>query len=206
MRTATLIVPVLASLLAGCSGPSVWQQGYVRDERAAVAPLPDSAPVRVREVPWERMGGTLRDLEQRVAASDRPPAEWSPQQQLDAKATLLRGLQVTADPASVEVVGRSEFRTTDTVVPLGADRASLERFARSIGATDAVFAARSLGRADKIVDRPVTSTGYVSVWGSSRRDRDRWWDDSYSHSSTTWVPVKVTAEETGFVVFFLRVP
>jgi len=193
-------------LLVGCSGPSVWEQGFIPDDARTAVALSTSAPVRIREVPWDRMSAALRELDQRLAASDRPPSEWSAQQRLDAKAVLLRSLQVSADPAAVDVVGRSDFRTTDSIVPLGADRDSLERFARGIGATDAVFAARSLGKADKIVDRPVTSTGYVSVWGSSRRDRDRWWDDSYSHSSTTWVPVRISAEETGFVVFFLQTP
>lgn len=183
----------------------MWEQGYVPDDSAVTVVDAGAGPVRVREVPWERMGAGLRELDQRLAASDRPPSEWSAEQRMDAKATLLRTLQVSTDPSAVEVVGRSDFRTTDSVVPLGADRESLERFARRVGATDAVFASRSLGRADKIVDRPVTSTGYVSVWGSSRRGRDRWWDDSYSQSSTTWVPVRVSAEETGFVVFFLRV-
>lgn len=191
--------------MSGCAGPSVWEQGYVPDDSGMKVVNAGAGPVRVREVPWERMGAGLRELDQRLAASDRPPSEWSAQQRSEAKATLLRTLQVSADPSAVEVVGRSDFRTTDSVVPLGADRESLERFARRVGATDAVFASRSLGRADKIVDRPVTSTGYVSVWGSSRRGRDRWWDDSYSQSSTTWVPVRVSAEETGFVVFFLRV-
>jgi hypothetical protein len=202
-RTAATIAAALAlAVSGGCAGPSVWQQGFVPE---APGPARDqAAPVVVRSVPWERMSATLDDLQRRVAASDVPPDEWPPDERERAEADLLRGLQVSAEPSRVSVVGRSAFRTTDPLVPEGADRATLERFARTVGATHAVYSSRSRGQADKIVDRPVTSWGTVSVWGD--RDRSgRWRDESYTHSSTTWVPVTIKAEQAEFVAFFLRI-
>ncbi len=209
MRTWTCAVGVALiaglPLVGGCSGPSAWEQAFVPSMEAAVtAPAPGAAPVRVRGVPWERMQQTLADLRAQAAASDVHPDDWSPDQKRVAKEKLLRGMQFGIEPDRVDVLGRSEFRTTETIIPDGADRAGLEAFARKIGATDVVWAGRVLGKTEKVVDRPVTSYGHGTFWGSYR-DRDQWWSDSYSESRTTWVPVRVPADETGFVAFFLVV-
>lgn len=202
IQHATAAVLAAGLLLGGCSGPSVWEQTYVRDT-ATVAPLDKTAPVRVRSIPWERMQATLTDMQGMVAASNVHPEDWSAAQKDAAKIKLLQGLQVSVAPERMTILGKSEFRTTETILPDGADRESLENFARKVGATDVVWSNRILGRTEKVIEKPVTSYSTGTFWG--RRDRrSRWWDDSYSQSSTTWVPMRVPADDTGFVAFFLR--
>lgn len=211
-RSITRVLPAaLAPALAltafvagGCSGPTVWEQSFARSPDALPAPaLPAEAPVAVRGLPWERMQGALADLDREYAAGDVPPGEWPAERRAAVKERLLRALQVTAPPGSVDVVGRCEFRTTDTIRPDAGDAGVLERFARSVGADSVVWSSRVLGRTEKIVDRPVTTLGTTTYWGP-RRGPDRWWSDSWTENTTTWVPVRVPADETGFVAFFLR--
>lgn len=203
-RVAGVVLSVCAAAaVAGCSGPSAWEQAFVPDRGAqVVAQMTQGAPVRIRGVPWERMQATLAEAQREAAASNTHPDDWTPAQKLAAKDKLLKGLQFGADPDRVEIIGRSEFRTTETIIPDGADRRGLEEFARKVGATDVVWASRILGKTEKVVDRPVTSYGHGSFWGSYR-DHDQWWSDGYSDTRTTWVPVRVPADETGFVAFFL---
>ena len=193
-----------ALLLGGCAGRSVWEQTFVSaPDATATAALNERAAVRSRSIPWDRMQRTLTDLERDAAASDVHPEDWTAQQKRDARMKLLRGLQFGGDPARTEVLGRCEFRTTETLRPDGDDRAALEAFARKVGATDVVWSNKILGKTEKIENRPVTSSSTGNFWGS-HRDRDRWWDDNYSQTTTTWVPMRVPADDTGFVAYFLR--
>jgi hypothetical protein len=172
---------------------------------AAGAVLAEAAPVRIRKVPWDRMQQTLSDLERDATTSDVRPENWSPAQKADAKVRLLRALQFEGAPEQTTVLGRSEFRTTETILPEGPDRGSLEAFARKVGATDVMWSSRILGRTEKVVEQPVTSFNNGSFWGGgSRRHRDRWWSSSYTETQTSWVPMRVPADDTGFVAFFLR--
>lgn len=190
-------------LLSACSSPSVWEQTFTPAPETATVSLADGQPVRVRNITWERMQGTLVELDQAATASDVHPENWSPAQKLDAKACLLRGLQFDGPAENTRVLGRCEFRTTETLQPGGADRARLEAFARRIGATDVVWSGRVLGKTEKIVEHPVTNFSTGSFWGS-RGSRGRWWDDNYTENSTTWVPMRVPADDTAFVAYFLR--
>lgn len=198
------LVAMACLIASGCSGPSAWEQAFVpgSDSAMVAGPRDKASPVRLRGIPWDRMQGTLAELRADAGASNTHPDDWSAAQKLAAKDKLLRGLQFGVDADRVEIVGRSEFRTTETIIPDGSDRRGLEEFARKIGATDVVWASRVLGKTEKVVDRPVTSYGHGTFWGSYR-DRDQWWSDGYSDSRTTWVPVRVPADETGFVAFFL---
>jgi hypothetical protein len=189
----------------GCSGPSVWEQTFVAVPEGAGPALAEATPVRIRKVPWDRMSQILADIEHDATATDVRPENWSPQQKAEAKGRLLRSLQFELPPEATTVLGRSEFRTTETILPEGPDRASLERFARKVGATEVMWSSRILGRTEKIVEQPVTSFSNGSFWGGGRRrDRDRWWSNSYSETQTSWVPIRVPADDTGFVAFFLR--
>lgn len=196
----------LVLAMAGCSGPTVWERAFEPCEGASLAPAAEGAPVRVREVPWDRIHDALRDLEADVAASDIPPEEWPPERRAGAQARLLRALQVTADPASVEVLGVSEFRTTDPLRPGGAGAEELRAFARQIGADEVVWASRYLGKAQRIEDRPVSTYTTGTDWFFGRRGRGRWGSGSgfYSESTTSWVPVAVEADEHAYTAFFLR--
>jgi hypothetical protein len=200
-RVAVAGVVLLAA--GGCASPSVWERSF-DGPTAALKKAPESAAAaRIREVPWTRMQETLGDLREQVAKSDIHPDEWTPEQRAEAKARLLRGLQISADPARVEVLGRSEFRTTEAVKP---SDASLQDFARRLGATTVVYATTSLGKADTIVDKPVTTT-YNDSWGGAGGGRERggrYRDPIFSGTSTSWVPVVVQTEERGFVAFYLK--
>jgi hypothetical protein len=204
LRKVLRVLPSLPlALLGACSSPSVWEQTYTPAPDSAVAALAESQPVRVREISWERMQSTLVELDQAASASDVHPENWSDQQKLEARTKLLRGLQFDGPPEHTRVLGRCEFRTTETIQPGGPDRKVLEAFARKEGATDVVWAARVLGRTEKVVEHPVTSFSTGTFWGG-RGSRGRWWDNSYTENSTTWVPMRVPADDTGFIAYFLR--
>lgn len=192
-----------AACLAGCSGPSVWEQTFVRAPDGSGMPLVHASPVRVRSIPWDRMQATLADLERDASAGDVHPEDWSAAQKQAAKAKLLRGVQYGGDAASAQVLGRSEFRTTETIRPDSTDREAIEAFARKVGATDVIWSSKILGKTEKIEDRAVTSTTSGNFWGG-HRDRNRWWDDNYTQSQTTWTPIRVPADDTGFVAYFIR--
>jgi hypothetical protein len=183
---------VVMACAAGCA--TQWERGY-KPTGPTAAPLPAGTPVRLREVPFERVQETLRTLTEEAAKSDTHPEDWPQERKDAAKATLLRGLQVTEDPSRVRVLGRSDFSTTDHVRP---DDGTLEQFARKVGATTVVWASMYRGRTDTIVDQPVTQWRTATVAGP----RGRLW--TYNESSTIWVPVSVSADEFAFVAFFLR--
>ena len=192
----------LAALAAmtGCAGPSLWERHFVASmpgvQVSKEAPSKSAPPARVRRVPWERLQSTLQDLEQEAAASDAPIDEWAPEKRADADARLLRGLQVTAAPATVDVLGFSEFRTTQFGQP---DEAELQTTARRVGADTVVWASEYLGKTDAVVERPVTtSTTWTNWYSRGRRTR------TYTDTSTTFVPVRIQADQFAFVAFFLR--
>ena len=111
------------------------------------------------------------------------------------RAKLLRGLQVTEDPATVQILGRSEFQTTDPVRP---DDGSLAAFARKIGATTVVWTSKYRGRRDTVVDEPVTE------WRTGTITTARGRHTTFTESSTVWYPVLMKEDEYAFVAFFLR--
>jgi hypothetical protein len=190
LRT-TLLAAVLA-ILQGCS-TNPWEREFAGVELATLEG--GQTTVNVREVPWERLQKGLEELHQQAVASDVPESEWPEDRRAQARAHLLRTLQVSQDPAQVTVVGRSEFRTTTTLRP---DRdANLVDLARKVGANEVVWSRRHLGTADTIIQEPVTT--FSSGHGWSRRSRG-----SFSESSTTWVPVVVAADEYAYVAYFLR--
>ncbi len=202
-----VVMIVLGAALggAGGAGPSVWERAFEPCVGAALTPAPKEAPVRVREVAWERVHGALRELDEEAAATDVPPEEWPPERRDRARAALLRALQVTADPAEIEVLGVSEFRTTDPLRPGGAGAEELRRFARQIGADEVVWASRYLGKAQRIEDRPVSAYTTGTDWFFGRRGRwGRGGSGFYSETTTTWVPVAVEADEHAFIAFYLR--
>jgi hypothetical protein len=116
---------------------------------------------------------------------------------LAAKQKLLTALQVTADPAHVEILGRSEFRTTSETNP---NDGELAAFARKLGAETVVWSSNYLGKAQIVRDEPVTEwrTGSWSSGHGTRRYQ------TYTESATIWVPVVVEGDEHAFLVYFLR--
>jgi hypothetical protein len=145
----------------------------------------------------------LRELRDRAAASDAPLDEWPEAERLSMKATLLRALQVTQDPTDVAVLGRSDFRTTETYRPESTDQPDLTGFARSIGATEVIWARGHMGTAETIVREPINTWSYGSEVAWDRR-RGRWRSYPYSEQSTTFVPVRVEAEQFAYIAYYLR--
>ncbi|MDX2148844.1 MAG: hypothetical protein SFZ23_15120 [Planctomycetota bacterium] len=208
---AAAVVGLLA--LASCARVSPWEAALERGvdpaepgvKYAMLSPQEaarNTSPVRVRSVPWERTDATMRALEAKIAASDIHPAEWSPERREDLKRELLRGLQVSEDPARVTILGRSVFRTTDVDA---SSEEELVALARRLDADTVVWSSRSLGSVDRIVQEPVTS--YTSGTNWNRRYGDtRRRSESFSESTTTWIPVRVSMQEVGFIAYFLRTP
>lgn len=192
---AACIAPALV-LVSGCES-SAWQREFVPAARDQAAPA-YSGPVKIREVPWERVQQTLAELHQEWVQSDAPPEEWPQSRKDERKSKLLRGLQVTTEPEQVTVLGRSEFRSTDRIRPRDGELAS---FARQIGATTVVWSSAYMGKADVLRSEPVTEyrSGSFTPWrGESSPSR------TFSETSTVFVPVVLQADERAWVAYFLR--
>lgn len=202
MRTRTLLLALMTLPVAGCSNS--WKSTFVPSPGAesGLAPLTPDAPVRVREVDWERLQTAIGEMRASAAASDVPVSEWSEAEKATMKSTLLRALQVTADPAGVVILGRSDFRTTQTLRPETTDQPELVSFARAIGADEVVWSRGYMGRAQTIINEPVNSWYYgnESYWDSRNR---RWRTRSYSDQSTTFIPVQVEADQYAYIAYFL---
>lgn len=199
--TRPFALAFLVAWLSGCT--SVWRSSFVplaaTPEFAAPSPS-----VEIREVEWDRLQATLRNIRDRHIASSTPLREWPTSERTQMKASLLSALEVTHDPGSVEVLGRSDFRSSHEYQPASADRADLEAFARSIGATDVVWSHRRLGKAHTAVKEPMEawSIGADVTWD---RRRGRWRSFPSSEHSTTFVPVRIDADEFACIVYYLRI-
>ncbi len=193
-----LLAVILAGLPLGGCATSAWEREFVPS--AELAERPGDAPVRVREVPWDRLQQGLRELEAQASQSDAPMSEWSSEKRAEAKARLLRTLQVTDDPAGVTVVGRSDFRTTTQLRPETSGQEELIKLAHKVGASEVVWSRRLLGKADTIVQEPVTtfSSAFGRSWGRRR------YGGGFSDTTTSWVPVRVQADEYAYVAYFLK--
>ena len=202
-HSRALIAALLASTtfiaLSGCSTSTVWENEFRRGE-ATASPLSQNSSVRIREVSWDRVNQTIAEINEKLAKSDTHYDDWTPEQKSRLKAQMLKGLQVSTPANEVELLGRSEFRTTDRVRP---DDGSLEAFARKIGATTVIVTSSYLGKTDTIRQEAITE--YRS--GTSTRnygDDSKRRDNTVSETSTIWVPIGVQSDENAFIAFFLR--
>ncbi len=197
-RTLAAASLAAIALLAGCAS-SPWERNYdgVRLSDSATA-----GDVVVREVPWERLESVRTELKDTIVKSDIHPDEWTTPQREQFKATLLRGLQVSEAPSNVEILGRSEFKSTENVKPNGG---ALVAWAKKVGANRVVWTRRGLGKVTTVTREPVwTFTSGADYFRNDTDGRRR--TVTYSESTTTWVPVVVQADETAWVAYFLRVP
>lgn len=184
--------------VAGCE-PSRWQSDY-HSMGVTVPALSASERVVIRNVPWDRVQDTLTKLQAERSASDVHIDDWTEEQKAAAKAKLLRGLQVSGDPNKFELLGRSDFRTTDSVKP---DDGSLEAFARKIGATRVIWASQYLGKADRVEQESANSMTTRSYTGGRRSDGSA---RSYTATDNTTIfyPIVIQADENAWVAFFIR--
>ncbi len=197
-RSLAILAVALLAFLPGCQSTSPWEKNY---DGVRLGPTAQPADVTVREVPWERLANTRAELEQSIVKSDIHPDEWTAPQREQFKATLLRGLQVSEPAANVEILGRSDFKSTEHVKPNGGD---LVGWAARIGANRVIWTRRGLGKVTTVTREPVWT--YTSGADYFRDDVDgRRRTVTYSESTTTWVPVVIQADETAWVAYFLRV-
>lgn len=192
MYAGWILLGLLGLVLGGCASP--WASNYRPEHQARYLPEVERDKVTVRKVSWSRVGPVLGELEGIVAESDTHPDDWDQEKVDKVHAKLFTGLQISEDPSSLVLLGRSWFSTTDTIRP---DDGSLARFARGIGADYAIWTSTSLGEVERIVTRPVTT--HTREFRNGRRGgRTR------TGSATSYVPVVVRAEETGYIAFFIR--
>lgn len=192
------LLATLCIMGGGCA--STWERNFEPRAGGGGAARVAPAEVVVREVPWNRLEEAHAELAEMLESSDVHWDEWSREQRREADARLIRALQISDDPASVEILGRSSFKTTDQVRP---GDGSLEKFAAEIGADYAIWADRFVGKADKVLHEPVRETGFRPIRyydRSSGRYTTRHEFDDW----TTYVPVVVSADETAWVVYYLR--
>ncbi|GAB4385652.1 MAG: hypothetical protein Kow0022_12400 [Phycisphaerales bacterium] len=194
---ARLVLIGLLSL-GGCA--SIWERNFESRLDVDVAPLSGQTPVYVREVPWSRVEQALAELSRMLENSDEPYEQWSPEKKREADAKLLKALQVTDPPEKVQIIGRSSFKTTERVRP---DTGQLKAFARKIGADTAIWASRYVGKSERVETHPVYSSGYRHVQYYDR-SADRYRTRDEYDDWTTYVPVVVEADETAWVVYYLR--
>lgn len=197
----TGLLACLAPFLGGCVTSTVWERSLERG--------PDLAPVivgkstsdsKVRNVPWERIESALQQLETQATASDVHPDEWPEDKKLAARGVLLRGLQISQPASSVNILGRSQFRTT---TDLRNQEGNLQKVAAKLGANMVVYSTRYLGKTDTIVEHPVTSQSWRTGWHRSR-DGD-YHPNTYSENTTTWIPIRMSVDETGGIAYYLYV-
>jgi len=193
-RFGLCILLFLVLTSAGCT--STWKSTF---EPASPSIYPPSDRVVIREVPWERIDSVLRDIDASRASSDTHPDEWTPAQREAEKSLLVTALQLSEDPASLEILGRSVFTSTANVNLFDG---SLSAFGRSIGADYAIWSTSYLGKTQTVQREPVTSTGF----GYSRHyRRDGHADYDYlPYQETVYVPVVVERDEFAWLVFFVR--
>jgi hypothetical protein len=195
---ALVLSLLVAAALTGCER-SLWESQFA-SSGATGAALPADAPVQIREVPWERVQETLKDLNAEAAASDVHPDDW-PQAKKDAsKARLLKGLQVSGNPGGIGVLGRSDFRTTS---PVRADDGALAAFARKIGADSVVVTRSFVGKADVVRTESINEFRTGS-WYEPRRSGRRG-STTFTETSTTFVPVHTREDQWAWIAFFLRI-
>jgi len=181
--------------LAGCT--TAWKQSFEPAADIALEPLPEDERVEVRRVPWERLDAALDELEQEVIESDTHPSEWEPDRLAEREAELLSALQITAPAEEAEVLGRSVFRTTDPLRPVGKH---LARFAREIGADYAIWSSRYEGEREVIERTPVSTRGFA--FGGHGYPYGRGFTGVHE---TLYVPVVVERDEYTFVAYYVRV-
>jgi hypothetical protein len=198
MKTLINIVGMLLAVSAvGCANP--WKANFVPNPALQGQKAPPTESVQIRTVEFERL--------QRYAASEREsrihsttaPEDMSAEEKAAAKNRLLETLQLKERGDEIEVLGWSEFSTSEKLDP---NSPKLSDFARQLGADYAVVAAEYMGTVARTVERPMTafSQSYVTVAGPRGHGRTY----TQSDTSTVWVPMNVLEDRFVYTAAFLR--
>ena len=201
-KVAMAFAAVALGAMSGCTSGGEWAHHYQPEVLGRVegtGPVLNAQDaVDVREVAWDRMEAAL-NVERRAGSGDVHPRDWSDETRAAERMELLRELQVP-DSTAAMILGRATFTSTEV-----ATKDELIEKARKVGANRVIVSTRPLGQREVIRDEPVTTTSTGTRW-SDRRGRDgRSRYESYSETSTTYVPIVVDAELVQYAAYFLRV-
>lgn len=194
---AMLLIPLFS---LGCAA-NPWEKNFEPNPAHLVKQWDPTDSVQVREVDFERLQKYAGDEKKLRVESTTSPADYTPQQRLEAKNRLLETLQLKERGDDIEVLGWSEFSDSER---LDIRSAPLSNFAKSIGADYAVVASQYLGKVSTTIERPMTtySTGYVTAVPA--RGGRRGYTRTESIQSTTWVPMNVVEDRFLYTAAFLR--
>lgn len=202
IRAAGALCVAILACLTACATGGEWSNHYQPEVLGRVEGtgpvLGEQDDIDIREIAWDRMEAAL-NVERRAGLGDVHPRDWSDEARAPERMALLRELQVP-DSTAAMILGRATFASTEV-----ATKEQLLDKARKVGANRVIVSTRPLGQREVIRDEPVTTTSTGTRW-SNRRDRDgRYRHESYSETSTTYVPVVVDADLVQYAAYFLRV-
>jgi hypothetical protein len=194
---ASLLAVVWVVVGVGC-GPSVWERSF--EFEPGVAAGAPSATVLVRGAPWGRVGPALAAENERIVKSETHRDDWSVERARASELEVLRALQLPVEAERARLIGRSSITTTQRLDPAGRE---LAEFARSVGASYAVWSSEALGKAQTIEREPVTQDRWrwERIWDA---DNDRFIYVRRWEPETVWVPVVIERDEARWVVFYVK--
>ena len=194
---ASLLAVVWVVVGVGC-GPSVWERSF--EFEPGVAAGAPSATVLVRGAPWGRVGPALAAENERIVKSETHRDDWSVERARASELEVLRALQLPVEAERARLIGRSSITTTQRLDPAGKE---LAEFARSVGASYAVWSSEALGKAQTIEREPVTQDRWrwERIWDA---DNDRFIYVRRWEPETVWVPVVIERDEARWVVFYVK--
>ncbi|MCA9278669.1 MAG: hypothetical protein H6815_10815 [Phycisphaeraceae bacterium] len=198
-RPLRLLGLLAASCLLGACSTSPWSQSVqipfthtvaLADGMTEEQVTPDQ--VHVQNIPWKRMDQALQVFDDALTASDVHATQWTYQEQLDLGSSLRTMLQLSEDMA-IAPVGITHFTSTNDLT----NPQQIALTAATLGADIAVWSRVDAGETDVIVREPITeyTTGSVKING-------KW--ESYTETSTAWVPVPSRVRQWRYAAMFLR--
>lgn len=198
-RSVLTACALIACASFGACSTSPWESTYNGVALSGGGLAKDR--IVIRDVPWAHYETSQAKLEAMRAESDVHKDEWPAEKKAEYKALLLKGLQVSEDPASVDILGSSVFTSTSNIRP---DSGELAKFASKVGATRVVWASRGLGKHSVIVREPIWTYTTGSDFFRDQPDGRRR-SSTYTEATTTWVPVVIEEEQSAWVAYYLRV-
>lgn len=202
-RLLTLALMFCGCILSGCAAPNRWQETFTQNPSLRDFQPPPTSETIVRTVEWDRLEAFDAESRQRLARTDIPIDEWTPDQHRREFADFLRTLRITEEPEQVLLLGSSSFISDGRPNLLDGE---LESFARKLGADYAVTTSRHLGARRTIIRVPVTtySTRTSTFFDSDRRRRSGRATFDETISETTWVPREIDIDAHHTITYFFR--
>jgi hypothetical protein len=185
---------LVAIFSCGCA-TNPWQKSFQPNPLLEGQKFPPAESVQVRNVEFERLQRYSAQEKKIRVESTTSPADYTPEERAAAKDRLLEALQMRERGDEIEVLGWSEFESTQQ---LDSRSSMLSDFAKGIGADYVVVSSEYLGRVMTTVDRPLTTYSHVYAWG--RRGHAY----PLSYSDTTWVPMNVMEDRFLYTAAYLR--